>query len=108
VAEFSFWVPGTPQPQGSIAYKGRAKSGKPILTSDNANLRPWRAAVTWMAQSERSRFGSTERSLSSGTLLGAVSLTAEFYFPRPKGHFGVKGNLLPSPMLVSGSMTTRS
>jgi Holliday junction resolvase RusA-like endonuclease len=27
---------------------------------------------------------------------GAVALTVEFYFPRPKGHFGVKGNLLPS------------
>jgi Holliday junction resolvase RusA-like endonuclease len=35
---------GTPQPQGSIAFKGM-RGGKPVMVSDNANLKPWRAII---------------------------------------------------------------
>ena len=34
--------------------------------------------------------------MTDRTTHGAVALFAEFYFPRPKGHFGKAGNLLPS------------
>lgn len=80
--EVSFWVPGIPQPQGSTrAFKRGAKI---VTTSDNVKLKPWRYAVTSEAQDRIS------------TISGAVGLIAHFYFPRPKGHFGRNGNLLPS------------
>lgn len=40
---------GDPQPQGSISYKGH-RGGKPIMTSANDNLKPWRAIVAQAAQ----------------------------------------------------------
>lgn len=98
MAELSFWVPGIPQPQGSTAFKGMSKRGKPIITSDNDKLRPWRNSVTWVAQSTLDQLPLSTPSLPlDGTLVGmaAVHLVAKFYLPRPKGHFGKRG-LLPS------------
>jgi Holliday junction resolvase RusA-like endonuclease len=85
VPELSFWVPGIPQPQGST--RAFRRGAKIVITSDNVNLKPWRLAVTWKAQIERRL---------PQELMGAVYLDVEFYFPRPKGHFGRNGNLLPS------------
>lgn len=85
---FVVWVPGTPQPQGSIAYKGRSRAGKPILTSANPTLKPWRQMITWLVQSKLQH--------KPFPPAAAVSIEIAFTFPRPKGHFGTKGNVLPS------------
>lgn len=87
MSDLSFWVPGIPQPQGSTkSFRGRGRAAHRIITtSDNDELRPWRNAVTWQAQSHRVALG-----------VGPVHLGLTFYLPRPKGHFGKAGNLLPS------------
>ena len=78
----SFEVPGEPQPQGSAkAFKHRY-SGRVMVTSDNARLRPWRDAITWHAR---------QALLGGGPLIGPVTVRVEFRFARPGGHFGKRG-----------------
>jgi Holliday junction resolvase RusA-like endonuclease len=91
--ELSFWVPGIPQPQGST--KNFKRGAKIITTSDNVKLRPWRNAVSWQAQVAAAGAGLSGLQMALGTFADPVVLYAEFYFPRPKGHFGKRG-LLPS------------
>ena len=75
-------VPGEPQPQGSAkAFKHR-HTGRVMVTSDNARLRPWRDAVCWHAR---------QALLGAGPLAGPVKVTVEFRFLRPGGHFGKRG-----------------
>jgi Holliday junction resolvase RusA-like endonuclease len=91
--ELSFWVPGIPQPQGSTrAFKRGAKI---VTTSDNVKLRPWRNAVTSWAQLESGARGIHPTPDAPNP---PMALTAEFYFPRPKGHFGKRGLLPSAPM----------
>jgi Holliday junction resolvase RusA-like endonuclease len=78
----SFEVPGEPQPQGSTkAFKHR-RTGRVMVTSDNARLRPWRDAVAWHAR---------QALLGGGPLIGPVKVRVEFRFSRPGGHFGKRG-----------------
>jgi Holliday junction resolvase RusA-like endonuclease len=78
----AFEVPGEPQPQGSAkAFKHR-HTGRVMVTSDNARLRPWRDAVSWHAR---------QALLGSGPLIGPVKVRVEFRFSRPGGHFGKRG-----------------
>ena len=77
----AFEVPGEPQPQGSSkAFKHR-HTGRVMVTSDNARLRPWRDAVCWHAR----------QALLGGPLAGPVQVELEFRFARPAGHFGKRG-----------------
>ncbi len=82
-----FWVAGVPQPQGST--KSFKIGTKIITTSANKQLRPWRHAVSSDAQTAHQATGDGQ------AMRGAVALYLEFYFARPKGHYGVHG-LLPS------------
>jgi Holliday junction resolvase RusA-like endonuclease len=85
-ATIAFEVPGVPQPQGSTrAFKHRS-SGRVVVTSDNARLRPWRDAVCWHAR---------QALAGRQPLGGAVVVTLDFRFTRPAGHFGKRG-LRPS------------
>jgi Holliday junction resolvase RusA-like endonuclease len=68
----SFTVIGIPAPQGSKSKWG---------TEDNPRTRPWRAAVAAEASLNRDRI--TGDSLAAGPL----TVTARFYFPRPKAHY---------------------
>jgi Holliday junction resolvase RusA-like endonuclease len=78
----SFEVPGVPQPQRSTkAFKHRT-SGRVVVTSDNARLRPWRDAVCWHAR---------QALAGRGPLAGPISVALEFRFARPAGHFGKRG-----------------
>jgi Holliday junction resolvase RusA-like endonuclease len=78
----SFDVPGVPQPQGSTkAFKHRS-SGRVVVTSDNVRLRPWRDAVCWHAR---------QALAGHGPLDGPISVSLEFCFSRPAGHFGKRG-----------------
>jgi Holliday junction resolvase RusA-like endonuclease len=78
----AFEVPGEPQPQGSTkAFKHR-HSGRVMVTSDNARLRPWRDAVCWHAR---------QALLGGSPMIGPVKVRVEFRFARPGGHFGKRG-----------------
>lgn len=80
----SFFVPGIPQPKGS-ARSYVSKRGRLSTVQDNrGKLEPWQAAVGWRAKAQGLR-----------PVRGAVSVSAGFRFPRPKGHYGKRG-LRPS------------
>jgi crossover junction endodeoxyribonuclease RusA len=68
-----FFVHGTPVPQGSM--KAFMVAGRPRVTSDNNNLKPWREAV-------KSR--AIEEAISRIEVPVAVEL--EFRMPRPKSY----------------------
>ncbi len=72
--EIKFYAPGKAQPQGSIrAFIPRGWK-RPILTSDNPNLKAWRNTVAAIA-----------RTVAPSTpFTGAVEMTVCFELPRPK------------------------
>ena len=89
-----FEVLGLPQPQGSARAFVNPRTGRPIITSDNKNLKPWRQDVREVAH------------LCWGgrpAHAGAIWLGLLFRFPRPASHFGAHG-LRPS---APASMTVR-
>jgi len=86
VTLLSIWVPGLPQPQGSSRAFVNRHTGRVIVTSANAKLKPWRQAVTDAASEE---MGERE------AYREPINVTLVFQMPRPAGHFGKKG-LLPS------------
>lgn len=70
-----FVVYGTPVPQGSMrAFMPKGKHGRPIVTSDNSKLKPWRQEVSLAAIAEHAHMA--ERHV-------AVMVTMQFYFARP-------------------------
>ena len=73
-----FDVLGKPQHQGSM--RGFTPKGwkRPVLTSDNANLKPWRQEVAANAHT-----AMIESSIE-GCIEGPVRVEAGFYFTRPK------------------------
>jgi Holliday junction resolvase RusA-like endonuclease len=68
-------VYGKPVPQGSM--KGFVPKGwkRPVLTSDNENLRPWRSEI--VAAARKALDGKPP-------LAGAVLVRVQFFVPRPK------------------------
>lgn len=95
----TLWVPGIPIPQGSKSalHRHNAKPGaRPILIDSNAaKLKPWRSTVGAIAGAEMQRRGLT-------SLIGPVVLELILRFPRPKGHYNRKGQLLHSAPPVPG------
>ncbi len=83
LAEFD--VAGLPVPQGSMRAFARRNGGRPIVTSDNPRTKPWKAAVTAAAAEARQTVS-----------ICAVVVEIDFRLPRPKGHYGRRGNVLPS------------
>ena len=71
----SLWVPGRPVPQGSK----RVINGR-LIDVNHSELSFWRAEVA------RGMYA-----LDSPVLTGPVSVTLDFFFARPQGHFGKKG-----------------
>lgn len=69
-----FTVHGIPAPQGSKTAWG---------TEANPNTRPWRAAVAAQA---------AETMGETPLLEGALELSVQFVFPRPKSHYGTGRN----------------
>lgn len=65
----SFFVNGTPAPQGSS--RAFMAGGKPVITSANKNLKDWRTLVA-LAGMEHAKM-----------LDGPVAVTLRFYLPRP-------------------------
>lgn len=74
----TFTVAGmAPQPQGSKRHLGNG-----VMVESCKNLKPWRYLVQQAAVN-----------LNHPTILGPVSLSCVFLFPRPKSHYTTKGNL---------------
>ena len=71
----SFCVYGTPRPQGSMRAFQRPGMRSPVVTSDNARLKPWRQEIT--ATAIGLGVPCIDRSVP-------VEITLNFYFTRPK------------------------
>lgn len=72
----SFFVPGTPAPQGSKKHVGNG-----VMIESSKHLKPWRARVAWLARQHIRRSHT-----------GPVKLEMQFYFRRPKRHYGTGRN----------------
>jgi Holliday junction resolvase RusA-like endonuclease len=76
-APISFFVAGTPKPQGSKRALMRPGAKHPTLVeSAGEALKDWRAAVRYAAARQ------------SRAITGPVKVTLAFRFSRPKSHFG--------------------
>lgn len=72
----SFFVPGTPAPQGSKKHVGNG-----VMIESSRHLKPWRSKVAWLA-----------RKHIRAPHAGAIRLDLRFVMPRPKSHFGTGRN----------------
>ncbi|WP_297739669.1 RusA family crossover junction endodeoxyribonuclease [uncultured Tessaracoccus sp.] len=72
----SFFVPGTPAPQGSKKHVGNG-----VMIESSKRLEPWRAVVAWAAKQH-----------IKAPRAGAIRLDLHFVMPRPKSHFGTGRN----------------
>jgi Holliday junction resolvase RusA-like endonuclease len=73
-----FTVYGIPIPQGSTKAFMPKGARFPVVTSDNAKLKPWRQNVCYAARC------AMESSVCPGPLSGAIHLDVAFFMPRPK------------------------
>lgn len=76
--QFTVW--GQPRPQGSTRAFIPKGWNRPIITSDNPALKPWRQQVSGTALEAASRVALTTPVYAKGT---AISITLRFYFERP-------------------------
>lgn len=76
----AFSVFGEAQPQGSAKAFVPKGWRRPIITSDNADLKSWRQLVAEAANAAIRQIPEPDRSL----LLDGVRLSIAFYLPRPK------------------------
>ena len=83
-------VHGVPVPQGSM--RAFARNGHAWATSDNPRTRPWKAAVT----AEAARVVASMGWPTPAYGRDPVGVSIVFRLPRPKGHHGTRGQLLPS------------
>lgn len=71
----TFFVPGTPAPQGSKRYLG-VKGGKGITVESSKRVAPWRADVRAEAQK-----------VFDAPFDGPIAVSLTFVLARPKGHY---------------------
>ena len=76
MTEISFWVPGIPQPGGS--KRGFHRGGHVVVVDANPKAKDWKASAAQVA---------SEVMKAKAPLTIPLSVTFEFYFPRPAGHF---------------------
>ena len=100
--EFSFFVSGKPETQGSKSAFGRIytdKQGKQrvavAMAEQSRGLYAWRSAIGKVATLMRPRDWKTD---------GIYALSAIFYMPRPKLHFNSKGQLKPDAPLFHAKL----
>ena len=72
----SFTVYGTPKPQGSMRAFMPKGWNRPVLTSDNAKLKPWRQQITLTANTFRAM-------VTDASFQGPQVLVLRFYFAKP-------------------------
>jgi crossover junction endodeoxyribonuclease RusA len=74
-----FVVFGTPQPQGSARAFLSKDGRRPIITSDNARLKPWRQELAWVAVDAMQK--GQQQKAPRGV---PISVRLAFYFEKPK------------------------
>lgn len=82
----AFTVFGLAAPAGSKTA-GKTKAGQVFMRDSSKRSYPWKKDVAQAA-------GLAMR--SAPLLEGPLELVVRFYVPRPKGHYGARGNVLPS------------
>lgn len=85
----AFTVYGTAEPAGS--KRAFVIGGKARVTDANRKSAPWKQEVA--------SAGAKAMEWHRGLYEGPLSVTFSIFVPRPQGHFGRKGNLLPSARL---------
>jgi Holliday junction resolvase RusA-like endonuclease len=96
MARVAFTVYGKPATAGSKRGFVYRKSGRVIVTDANANSRPWKAQVADAAAQAMTYHDADGTSGYRPPLEGPLLLQLIFWMPRPKGHIGRRGNVLPS------------
>lgn len=76
---FNVFVPGNPQSQGSMSAFMNPKTGRPIITSANKSLKPWRSAMDKVFVIARKQTGHQ-------TITGPCKLQVTFFMPMLKEH----------------------
>lgn len=82
-----FTVLGNAAPAGSKKAFVHPKTGRAIVTDANSKVKPWQSEVR--AEAAGARPGPF-------LLQGPLRVEMRFFRPRPQGHYGARGNLLPS------------
>lgn len=77
-----FTIPGLPQQQGSKKHVGNG-----VMIEANKGLAPWREVAL-----SRAREAKPKRADDGPVFIGPVYVSATFYFPRPKSHYGTGKN----------------
>ena len=70
-----FTVYGKPQPQGSAKAFFVKSLGRPVITSDNAKLKPWRQQLSGTAES---------LGIAPAAREVPIAVMLDFYFEKPK------------------------
>lgn len=73
-----FFVPGSPAPQGSKAFKGFAGNGRAVLVESSKALKPWRLLGARFAIDAMRLAGHGK------PFAGPVTVDLAFVMPRPK------------------------
>lgn len=76
-------VAGVPAPQGSKRGFVNRHTGRVVLVEQSAKVKPWRQDVKAACLDARG---------DRPSITGPVELTATFYMPRPKAHYGTGKN----------------
>lgn len=87
----SFTVYGQAEPAGS--KRAFVVAGKARVTDANRKSAPWKQEVASKGAEAMATWNSN---LRMPMLEGALEVWFTIYVPRPQGHFGKRGNLLPS------------
>ena len=80
--KIEFFVPGVPAPGGSKTGFYIPKLKRVVMTPASMKTKPWMALVSAYAK----------EAYSGALLTGAIELSIQFRFCRPKGHYGTGKN----------------
>lgn len=90
MSALSFTVAGTPAPQGSKRYLGRA-NGKGVMVESSKKVAPWRADVRAAAEKELidlADLAAAEGKADEGVFWNSpLTVHISFRLERPKGHW---------------------
>lgn len=89
----TFFCPGLPKPGGSKKAFYNAKLGRSLIV-DASNNKDWRTALGVYAQQARGDQPLYDEPLT---------LTVNFFMPRPKNHFRTNGELKPNAPIFHSS-----
>lgn len=93
--ELTFMIVGRPQQRGSkVAQVIYGKDGKPVMKNGRViavALDANKKSDSWMEQCRSGAFAAMQQA-GLALMTGPIELTAQFYFSRPRSHFGTGKN----------------